>query len=43
MVIIEPASNILTDIVKYGYDVVIIYDRLRGNDDLITGAQVYKY
>lgn len=43
MVIIEPASNILTDIIKYGYDVVIVYDRLRGMDDLIAGAQVYKY
>lgn len=43
IVIIEPASNILTDMIKYGYDVVIIYDRLRGMDDLITGAQVNKY
>ena len=43
IVVTEPSSDILSDILKSDIDIVIIYDRLGINRDLISGAMVYKY
>jgi len=43
IVITEPSNFILNDILKVDYDVVIIYDRLHCEDDLVVGPLVYKY
>ncbi len=43
VVVVEPASFILNDMVNCDYDVLIIYDRLRMKDDLVKGAIVTKY
>lgn len=43
LVITEPSSDILSDMLSSGVDILIIYDRLGVNKDLINGAVVYKY
>lgn len=43
LVVVEPNKVILEDILNADYDCVIIYDRLRQVDDLVTGNCVYKY
>ena len=43
IVVLEPATFILNDMMNYGYDVLIIYDRLRMQEDLVDGAIVSKY
>lgn len=43
LVITEPSSDILSDMLCSGLDVVIVYDRLGINKDLVNGAIVYRY
>lgn len=43
IVIAEPNQALLEDILKANYDVVIIYDRLKQQRDLISGNLVYKF
>ena len=43
VVVVEPNKVILEDILSAEYDCVLIYDRLRQTEDLVTGNTVYKY
>lgn len=43
IVITEPSSDILNDMLNAGIDILIIYDRMGVTKDLINGAIVYKY
>lgn len=43
LVITEPSTDILHNILNAGLDVVIVYDRFGINKDLVSGAIVYKY
>lgn len=43
LVITEPSSDILSDMLNAGIDVIIVYDKMGVTKDLINGAIVYKY
>lgn len=43
LVVIEANPAIIEDILKADYDVVIVYDRLKQANDIVTGNNVYKY
>ena len=43
IVIIEPNKVILEEMLGLDYDCIIIYDRLKQAEDLVTGNIVYKY
>lgn len=43
LVVVEPNKVILEDILTADYECVIVYDRLRQLEDLVTGNCVFKY
>lgn len=43
IVVVEPNPAIVEDMLKADYDVLIIFDRLKQRNDIITGNNVYKY
>jgi len=43
IVVVEPNKVILEDILNNEYDCVIVYDRLKQVEDLVTGNCVFKY
>lgn len=43
IVMAEPNQSVLEDITKTNYDVIIIYDRLKQQRDLISGNLVFKF
>lgn len=46
LVVVEPVPNIITDIITHdnpAYDVVIVYDRLKQQSDIVEGNNVHKY
>lgn len=43
LVIVEANQAIIEDILKSDWDVVVIYDRLRQVNDIVSGNNVYKY
>lgn len=43
LVVVEPNRVILEDILNADYDCVIVYDKLRQTEDLVTGNCVFKY
>ena len=45
LVVTDPNPVIITDILQYdpGYDVVIVYDRMRKLTDVVSGNNVYKF
>lgn len=43
IVLSEPNQSVLEDITKTNYDVIIIYDRLKQQRDLISGNLVFKF
>lgn len=43
VVIVEPNQAIIEDILKANYDVIIVYDRLKQDTDIVVGNNVHKY
>lgn len=45
VLIVEPIQNLLDDILQYpeGFDVIVIYDRMKGTDDIVKGNLVSKF
>lgn len=43
IVVVEPNKVILEDILNADYDCVIVYDKLRQTEDLVTGNCAFKY
>lgn len=43
LVVVEPNPAIMEDILKADYDVIIVVDRLKQANDIVSGNNVYKY
>lgn len=43
IVVVEPNPAIMEDTLKADYDVIIVFDRLRQRNDIVSGNNVYKY
>ena len=43
MVVVDQQPGIMEDVLRSDCDVLIIYDRLKRKNDILTGNTVYKY